>query len=100
MIQNFKLPFIQERSNGASAGNRPCTAEIRWYGATDEGLVDVRPMVELWGLDAEIKRWQELRLMECNAAMSNLEISEMVLAEDWPARLKVLHIQNINDITN
>ena len=57
-------------------------------------------MVELWDLDAEIKRCQELCLMECNAAMSNLEISEMVLAEDWPARLKVLHIQNINDITN
>ena len=38
LIQNFKLPFIQERSDGASAGNRPCAAEIRWYGATDEGL--------------------------------------------------------------
>ena len=57
-------------------------------------------MVELWGLNAEIKRWQELRLMECNAALSNLEISEMVLAEDWPARLKELHIQNINDVTS
>ena len=74
-MQNFKRPFIQERPDGASAGNRPCTAEIRWYlCATDDGLVDVRPTVELWGLDAEVKRWRELRLSEYNAALSNLEI--------------------------
>ena len=66
----------------------------------DEGLVDVRPMVELWGLNAEIKRWQDLRVVEYNTALSNLEISEMVLAKDWPTRLKELHIQNINDVTS
>ena len=73
-MQNFKRPFIQERSDGALVGNRPFTAEICWYDATDAGLVDVRPTVELWGLDAEVKRWRELRLSEYNAALSNLEI--------------------------
>ena len=99
-MKNFKRPFIQEKSDGALAGNRSFTAEICWYGVTDNGLVDVRPTFELWGLDAEVKRWRELRLSECNAELSNLEISEMVLAEDWPARLKETHIKNINDVTS
>ena len=68
--------------------------------ATDDGLVDVRPTVELWGLGAGVERWRELRLSECNTALFNLEISEMVLAEDWPARLKELDIQNMNDVTS
>ena len=99
-MQNFKRRFIQERSDGSSAGNIPCTAEIRCYGATGDGLVAVRPTVEFWGLNAKVKHWRELRLSEYNAAMSNLEICEIVLAEDWQARLKELHIQNIFDVTS
>jgi hypothetical protein len=60
LLQNFKLPFIQERSDNAATTNRPCKCEIRMYGATDDGLVDVRPEVELWGLDSEIDRWHVL----------------------------------------
>ena len=55
MLQNFKLEFIQERDDTTNNA-RPCKAEIRWYGATDDGLVDVRPMVDLWGMGLEVER--------------------------------------------
>ena len=34
LLQNFKLPFIQERPYTASKVGRPCKAEIRYFGAT------------------------------------------------------------------
>ena len=43
LLQNFKLPFIQERSDNAANTGRLCKCEIWLYGATDDGLVDVRP---------------------------------------------------------
>ena len=95
LLQIFKLPFIQERQNTINAA-RPCKAKIRWYGATDDGLVDVRPMVDMWGLDVEVERWAELRAMESNKHLSDTDISELVLAEDWPSKMKAKHIANIN----
>eukprot|EP00978_Attheya_sp_CCMP212_P006738 scaffold15609_cov55-Attheya_sp.AAC.7 len=58
LIQNFKLGFIQERcpKEGEDSNGRPCHAEIRWHGATDIGLIDVQPNVDLWGSDEEV-RW-------------------------------------------
>ena len=96
LLQNFKLPFIQERSDTVSAGRRPCKAKIRWYGATDDGLVDVRPMVELWGLDVEIERFAELRALDSNKHLSDTDISELILEEDWPAQMKAKHKANID----
>ena len=89
LMTNFKLGFIQERDvEEESAEGRPCKAEIRWFGATDEGLMDARPDVELWGLEAEIERWDELRNLPANKNLSDTDISELVLDEDWPAKLR------------
>lgn len=65
LIQNFKKAIIQNRDPGEVAGHdRPCRAEIRWYGAFDVGLRDVRPLVKMWGLKCEIKRHAELSAMD------------------------------------
>ena len=65
---------------------RPCRAEVRWYGATDAGLRDVRDNVRLWGMKSEIARHAELSAMPENKNKTPLEISIMVLNEDWPLR--------------
>ena len=98
MLQNFKLAFIQER-RGTTNNPRPCKAEIRWYGATDDGLVDVRPMVDFWGMDSEVDRWHELRSKACYVNLSDTEISDMVLEEDWPSKMKAAHAANIDSPT-
>ena len=48
LLCNFKLPFIQGRSEFAddSAG-RPCRAKIYWGGASNDGLVEIRLFVVL-----------------------------------------------------
>ena len=98
LLQNFKLPFIQERSQSYDNTNgRPCKAEIRWYNGTDDGLVDVRPRVQLWGLDSEIVRWHELRKDPSNEELSDTDISELVLDEDWPSKLRKEHIADLNE---
>ena len=97
LLQNFKLPFIQERDerdDRAKVG-RPCKAEVQWYGSTDDGLVDVRPEVELWGIESEIVRWHELRNMDEHLELTNTDISEMVFEEDWPSKLQKLHLEKI-----
>ncbi|KAL7537895.1 hypothetical protein ACHAXR_008145 [Thalassiosira sp. AJA248-18] len=81
-MQNFKCAMIQNRDPDVPdtiENVRPCRAEIRWYGATDIGLRDVRDNIRLWGLDCEIKLHRELSLMESNKNKSPTEISEMVL---------------------
>ena len=78
---------------------RPCKAEVRWHGATDEGLVNGRLIVELWGLDSEVKRWHELRSTDEHTDLTDTDISEMVLVEDWPLKLRQTHntaIDNVN----
>ena len=90
LMMNWKLPFIQGRNeNNNEADGRPCKAQIRWYGGEDDGLVDVRPYVELWGIDSEIARWYELRKEYTHK--SKLEISLMVLQEDIPGRIGKEH---------
>ena len=39
---------------------RPARGEVRWYGATDAGLMDVRWNVRQWGMRCEIQRHAEL----------------------------------------
>lgn len=36
----------------------------------------------------EIKRWNELRDLAENKDLSDAEISELVLAEEWPTRMR------------
>ena len=100
LLQNFKLPFIQERSDNTANTGRPCKCEVRLYGATDDGLVDVRPEVELWGLESEIERWHVLRNDEHNNNLSDTEISELVFAEDWLEKLKEVHVAKLNSATS
>ena len=100
LLQNFKLPFIQERSDDAPNTDRPCKGEICMYGATDDGLVDVRPEVELWALESELERWHVLRGEECNNSLSDTEILELVLTEDWLAKLEEAHVAKLNSTTS
>ena len=65
-----------------------------------EGSVDVRQMVDLWGSDSEVKRYHELRSLSSNATLTNTEIAEMVLAEDWASKLKLQHELRVNDVTS
>ena len=96
LLTNFNLPFIQERHVAEeSEDGRPCSAEIRYYGGTDEGLVDVRPYVELWGMDIEIPRWHTLRQNPIYEHFSDTEISELLLAEDWPGKMKKEHLDAV-----
>jgi hypothetical protein len=60
-------------------------------------LVDVCLMVELWGHDSEIARWNEFCKMEDNNNLSDTDVSEIVLVEDWPSKLTTRHVQNIED---
>jgi hypothetical protein len=77
LLQNFKKAIIQRRGPGDKARkHRPSRAAIRWYGATDAGLEDVRPNVHLWGMKSEVKLHAEL--CKKHPEKSRLEISEMV----------------------
>ena len=100
LLQNFKVVFIQERPEGYSNVGRPSVVEIHWYSGTDEGLVGVRPMVDLWGSDSEVERYHELRLLFSNATLTDTEIAEMVLAEDWASKLKLQHELKVNNVTS
>jgi hypothetical protein len=95
LLQNFKLPFIQERNAASPMEGRPCKLEIRWYGATDDGLFDARPYVELWGCDVEVDRWNILRDDPQYKHLVDADISEMVLDEDWPSRLRENHTSKL-----
>ena len=59
--------FIKERGEGAPMTCRLCKVGIHWYGATDNGLGDVRLEVKLWGLDFEIVRWNKIRNTESDS---------------------------------
>ena len=95
LLQNFSLPFIQDRDPEAPQTGRPCKAEIRYYGGTDDGLMDVRPLPEYWALDSELERWHELRNDESNNHLDDTQISELVFDEDWPAKLRKEHYDKL-----
>jgi hypothetical protein len=91
LLQNFKQPIIQNRNlgNKSDAQQRgPCRAEIRWYGATDTGLSDVRGSINQWGLTCEKERHAKLSAMEAHKDKSAVKISEMVLQEHWECDMR------------
>ena len=49
-------------------------------------VVDVRVNARLWEMQCEIERHAELSTV--HLGKSALEISEMVLAEDWPLKMR------------
>ncbi len=92
LLTNFRLPFIQERDDSTEfGGGRPYKAEIRWYGASDEGLIDIRGEIGLWGTQFEICRWNKLCNAPTNAESSDIDVSELVLMEDWSSKLRKEH---------
>jgi hypothetical protein len=93
LLQNFKRGFIQQHDGETK--ERPCKAEIRWHGGEDDGLFDVRPLVDLWRTESEMNRWRELRKLPEHAELSDTQISEIVLNEDWPSRLRKHHIAQL-----
>ena len=54
---------------------------IQWGGAIDDGLINVRPNVVLWGTDLEVRQWDQLKDVP-NNVMTDLEISVQVLREN------------------
>jgi hypothetical protein len=88
LMQNFKKPIIQRRDprDAIPEDERPSRGEVRWGGATDSGLRDVRGDVRLWGLDIEVKRHAEIWAMHENKHLSAVEISEKVFDEEWPLK--------------
>jgi hypothetical protein len=79
-------------------GGRPCSAEIRWFGGTDDGLVDIRSEIDLWGTKTEIAKWHALRNDPGNEPLSNLDISKLVLADDIPKELRTKHEMRLNNL--
>ena len=94
LLTNFKLPFIQDQS-GATDKRKMCNAEIRYYGGTADGLVDIRPYVDLWGCDEEKLLWHNLREKDENRGLSDIEISELVYEQDIPSKLRKIHLEKI-----
>ena len=88
-----KASSDSEDENESDAGNssdvgRPCRAEVRWYGATDEGLRDERGNVRIWGLNCEIDRHAVLSAKPENKNKSAIEISKLVLAERMDLQMR------------
>jgi len=69
LLQNFKRGFIQQHDGETK--ERPCKAEIRWHGGEDDGLFDVRPLVDLWRTESEMNQWRELRKLPEHAELSD-----------------------------
>ena len=91
LMQNFKYGVTQGRSG--SCENCPCKAEIRWYGNTEDGLFDACPFPKLWATNTELRCWNDLRLKYSHA--SDTDISEMVLSENIPDRLRKEHFEKL-----
>ena len=79
LFQNFKPAFVAGVRQGRFKENRPCVAEIVYFGAIDEGLIDVRGKPELWGTKNENARFKVLSAQHESA--SRIEIGEIVLSE-------------------
>jgi hypothetical protein len=47
LFQNFRVGFVIGNQKEGGEG-RPSRAAVRWLGATDEGLIDVRGLHHLW----------------------------------------------------
>ena len=107
LMQNFHLPFIQGRhlteewSDEGPDAKRLCPsrAEIRWYGGSDDGLVDVRGNVSMWGTNREIKRFEDLRSLDEHKDKSDIDIGEMVLEENLIALDAEEHRKFIESMT-
>ena len=60
----------------------------------------MRPEAELRGLDSETMRWNKIRNNESNSMLLDTEVSEKVLMEDWPAKMRVCHLERIELISS
>jgi hypothetical protein len=88
LMQNFRPGWVQGRrkTDDDKLLGRPCKAEVRWYGATEDGLFDARKFPWLWATQSELKRWKELRVER--PLLDDISISELVLQENIPDHLR------------
>ena len=78
LMQNFRPSFISGHE-GPRLG-RPCCEEVRFFGADDGGLMDVRGMPELWATNSQRRRHQKLTEV-LGFTYDATAISELVLSE-------------------
>jgi hypothetical protein len=91
LLQNFKRGMIQNNNYDTESSpvvGRPCRSEIRWYGAKDSGLRDVRDTPKLWGLQCEIDLHEQMSAMSEHKDKTPIQISEMILAQRHDLRLR------------
>ena len=85
LLKNSKKAIIQhwDPSNSTLVGVRPNRLEVPWYGGTNDGLVGVRGNMFRWAQQWE-KVWHSTILVKADHTdKTPLEISKMVLAEQW-----------------
>ena len=58
--------------------------------------MDIRPAIDFWGTDSETRRWHELRDNSENENLSDTDISELVLQEDWSSKLRKEHVAKLD----
>jgi hypothetical protein len=86
-MQNFKPAYIHGYDHDKKfVEGRPCRSEVRWYGATEHGCLDVRGQVDKWGTQNEVRRFHELFNKAEHKNKTTIDIGQMVLDEDWPER--------------
>ena len=78
---------LQSDQEVSSETPRDCKAKIRFYGGNDVGLIDAREFPEFCFGEIELARWNELRNAKGNEELSTVEVTELVLQEDLPAKI-------------
>jgi hypothetical protein len=67
LLQNFHPALIRGQSmEGTEDNPRPCRARVRWCDATDEGRLDARDMINLWGSKQEREHFAQLAMHHPN----------------------------------
>jgi hypothetical protein len=78
LFQNFRVGFVIGNQSGSKGSGRPCKGAVRWGGATDSGLIDVRGMPSVWATNSELRRHAELT--SANPLLLATEVSELILS--------------------
>ena len=78
LFQNFRVGFVIGNQSGSRGSGRPCKGAVRWGGASDAGLIDVRAMPHPRATSTELRRHAELSA--ANPRLTALDVSELVLS--------------------
>jgi len=84
-MQNFKPAYIHGYNHDKKSElGRPRRGEVRWFGASEQGCLDVRGQVDKWCTENEICRFAELLSKHNNK--SAIKNGQIILDEDWPKK--------------